>query len=224
MRKVFLFACLIFVAAMAPAQQSVLLRLKTKSGQVFKYTMKMQGSGPQAMNMAMQMNMKVAAVKNGQVTMNTTMGNITMNNRPLPPQAAAQLKKMLIVTVMDSRGRVLKTETKGVPGAPSGGGTEGSSVPFPEKAVRIGQSWTGDATIQGKKVKTSYKLVGFKTIAGKSAAVIHATPQDMPQMKLDGPIVFSVEIATGFPLSMSMSGSVGGGAQSQKMKMTMSRS
>src|SRR5688500_10619117 len=116
MRKALLLICLISVGSAAPAQQSVLLRLKAKPGQNFKYMMRMQGSGGQAMNMAMQPTRKVASVKSKQYTMNTTMGSITVNNSPLPPQAAEQLKKMLIVTVLDERGRVLKTETKGFPG------------------------------------------------------------------------------------------------------------
>lgn len=223
MKKATLFLTLLAVTATVPAQQSVLLRLKAKPGQNFKYTMRMQGSGTQAMNMAMQMSMKVTSVKNKQFTTNTSMGSITMNNQPLPPQAAEQMKKMLIVTVMDERGRVLKTEMKGIPGAPSGGGMEGSSVPFPAGPIKIGQSWSGEATLQGQKVQTTYKLVGLKPVAGRPAAVIHATPKNMPQMTLDGPIVFSVELATGFPLSMSMSGTATRGNQTQKMKMTMNR-
>jgi hypothetical protein len=218
MKKAVLLLSLFAIASAVPAQQSVLLRIKAKPGQSFKYNMRMRGG----MNLGMLLNMKVASVKNKQFTMNTTMGNITMNNQPLPPQAADQLKKMLVVSVMDERGRVLKTETRGVPGAPTGG-TEGSSVPFPEKPIRVGQSWSGEATFQGKKVQTTYKLIGLKTVSGKPAAIIHATPKNMPQMKLDGPIVFSVELATGFPLSMSMSGTVTRGTQSQKMKMTMNR-
>lgn len=223
MKKAVILLSFLALASAVPAQQSVLLRIKAKPGQSFKYSMRMQGSGAQGMNMGMQLSMKVSAVKNKQYTMNTTMGSITMNNQPLPAQASEQIKKMLIVTVLDERGRVLKTETKGVPGAPAGGGPEGSSVPFPEKAIKVGQTWTGEATLQGQKVQTTYKLIALKTVSGKPAAVIHATPKNMPQMKLDGPIVFSVELATGFPISMSMSGTVSQGAQGQKMKMTMSR-
>lgn len=222
MKKGLLIASFVGLAVLASAQTSHLLRIKTKAGQTYRYQMNMeQGGSGQTMKIGIQMAMKVAKVQNSQFTINTTMGGVTMNGQAAPPQLADQLKQMLITTVMDPRGRVLKTETKGIPGMNAG--AQGSAVPFPEKAVKIGGTWTGEAEVQGQKVKTTYKLVQIKSVLGKQAAVIHATPNATTNFKTKGPIVFAVELATGFPLSMSMTGTATQGTTTQTMTMTMRR-
>jgi hypothetical protein len=216
MKKALILISLLATVALVPAQQYQ-LKINAKAGQTFKYVMDIISAGPQASKIGMQMNMKITKVEKGQFTVTTTMGGMTMNGSPAPPTVADQIKQMVLINVMDSRGKVLKSEAKGLPGMPSG--NQGTSVPFPAKPIRIGNTWTGEADIQGKKIKTSYKLIAVKQVAGKQAAVIHATPQNVPQMTLDGPIVFSVELATGFPISMSMSGRGGPGT----VKMTLRR-
>lgn len=222
MKKGLLIASFCGIAVLATAQTSHLLRIKSKPGQTYRYQMNMeQGGGGQSMKIGIQMAMKVAKVQNSQFTINTTMGGVTMNGQAAPPQVADQLKQMLITTVMDPRGRILKTETKGIPGM--GPGAQGAAVPFPEKAVKVGGTWSGEAEVQGQKVKTTYKLVQIKSVLGKQAAVIHATPSATPSFKANGPIVFAVELATGFPLSMTMNGTSTQGSTTQTMKMTMRR-
>ncbi len=222
MKKGLLVASFVGLSVLASAQTSHLLRIKTKTGQTYRYQMNMeQGGNGQTMKFGIQMAMKVAKVQNNQFTINTTMGGVTMNGQAAPPQLADTLKQMLITTVMDPRGRVLKTETKGIPGM--GSAAQGSAVPFPEKAVKVGGTWTGEAEVQGQKVKTSYKLVQIKSVLGKQAAVIHATPSATPNFKTKGPIVFAVELSTGFPLSMSMTGTATQGTTTQTMSMTMRR-
>jgi hypothetical protein len=220
MKKTAILLGVLGLVAASFAQPSYLLRIKGKPGQTFKYQMNVD-QGPSG-KMGMQMSMKVAKVQAGQTTVNTTMGGMTMNGQAAPPQIAEQFKKMMIVTVMDARGRTLKTETKGVPGF-TGSANQGNTVPYPDKPVKVGGTWSGESDVQGTKVKTNYKLVQVKSVSGKQAAVIHATPTNMPGMKLDGPIVFSVELATGFPISMSMSGTASRGTASQKVKVTMLR-
>lgn len=223
MKKALLIASFVGVAAISSAQTSHLLRIKAKAGQSYRYQMNVDtGMGAQTMKIGMQMAMKVAKVQNNQFTVNTTMGSVTMGGKPAPPAVTDQLAKMLITTIMDARGRILKTETKGIPGMAPGAG-QGSSIPFPQNAIKIGGTWTGEADIQGQKVKTSYKLIQIKSILGKQAAVIHATPTGMTGFKSNGPIVYSVELATGFPLSMSMSGTATQGTSVQNMKMSMRR-
>ncbi|MBC8065227.1 MAG: hypothetical protein H7Y17_10380 [Chlorobia bacterium] len=223
MNKGLLIASFVGFVAFAGAQPSQLLRIKTKAGQSYSYLMTVQqGAGAQSMKIGFQMTMKIAKVQSGQFTMNTTMGEVTMNGQPAPPAATVQLKKLLVVSVLDSRGRILKSETRGVPGM-SDAANQGSSVPFPEKAVKVGGTWVGEADIQGQKVKTTYKLIAFKPVAGKQAAVIHAVPSGMKNFVVKGPIVFSVELATGFPLSMSMAGTATQGTSTQNVAMTMRR-
>ena len=192
MKKAILLLPFLCLAAASSAQSSQLLRIKAKPNQVFKYVMDIQtGTPSQSMKIGMGMTMKIAGVKNGQYTINSTIGNVTMNGQPAPPAASEQLKKMLMVTVMDSRARVLKSETRGVQGMPSGN-NQGTSIPFPEKPVKVGSTWSGKANIQGQTVETNYKLIAFKPVNGKSAAVIHATPKGMATFKTNGPIVYSV--------------------------------
>ncbi len=222
MKKSLLILPALCLAAFSAGQGAQLLRIKAKPGQVMKYVMDMQsGTSSQSMKMGMGMTMKVAAVKNGQWTIHSTIGNVTMNGQPAPAAATEQLKKMLMVTVMDSRATVLKSETRGIAGMPNN--SQGTSVPFPKNPVKVGSTWSGSASIQGQKVETSYKLIAFKPVNGKAAAVIHATPKGMANFKTNGPIVYSVELATGFPLSMSMTGTVTQGTNTQTMKMTMRR-
>ena len=220
MKTTAILVALVGFAAVSAAQPSYLLRIKAKPGQAYKYKMDIQqgASGTMGMNMTM----KVVKVQKGETTLNTTMGGFTMNGQPAPPQVAEQMKNLLIISVMDARGRTLRSETKGIPGF-SGAANQGSTVPYPEKAVKVGGTWSGEADMRGTKVKTNYKLVGVKSVAGRQAAVIHAVPSNMPGIKLSGPIVFSVELATGFPISMSMSGTASQGTATQKIKMTMLR-
>ena len=220
MKKAIILSVLVGAAALGSAQPSYLLRVKAKPGQVFKYAMTVN-NGP-SNKMGMNMAMKVVKVQNSVFTINTTMSNMTMNGQAMPLQALEQIKKMLIVTTMSARGDTLKTEVKGVPGMTSAPG-QGSSVPFPAGPVKVGSSWKGTSNVQGQKVETTYKLTGIKTVLGKQAAVIQATPKGITGFKANGPIVFSVELATGFPLSMSMNGTATQGGQSQPIKITMSR-
>ncbi len=223
MKKGLLVASLFGIFAVANAQAPQVLRVKVKAGQAFRYKMSMDNSsGGQSMKIGMQMTMKVAKVQNGQSTVNTTMGSITMNGQPIPASASDQIKNMLITTVIDARGNVLKTETKGLPGmAP--GASQGSSVPFPAAAVKPGSTWSGQTEVQGQKVKTTYKLVQFKSVLGKQAAIIHATPTASPSFQTKGPIVFAVEVSNGFLLSMSMKGTAKQGTATQNMAVTMQR-
>ncbi len=223
MKKSLILLSVLSLVALSPAQQSQLLRIKAKQGQKFNYLMTVDGgSGAQTMKMSMQMNMKIAGATKNQVTIHSTIGTTSMNGQPMPAAAAEQLKKLLIVTTMDELGRVLKSETRGVPGM-TGNGMEGSSVPFPATPVTVGSTWSGKSTFQGKKYDTSYKVIRFKSVLGRPAAVIHATPKGIPQLKLSEPIVFSVELASGFPISMNMKGTVNNGTGNQKIKMTMVR-
>jgi hypothetical protein len=220
MKKTAILLGLVGLASFSIAQPAYLLRVKAKPGQAFKYQMNID-QGPTA-KIGMQMTMKAVKVEKGLTTLNTTMGSFTMNGQPAPAAIADQMKKMLIVSVMDARGRTIKTEIKGVPGAPATA-NQGNTVPYPEKPVRIGGTWSADADFQGQKLKTTYKLIAVKSVSGKQAAVIHAVPTNMPNFKPDGPIVFSVELATGLPISMSMSGTASRGTATQKVKITMLR-
>lgn len=222
MKKGLLIASLVGLAAIASAQQTHLLRIKVKAGQTYRYQMNMDTSaGAQSQKIGIQMAMKVAKVQNSQFTVNSTIGGITMNGQPAPAAVADQLKQIMTTSVMDARGNILKTETKGMPGM--GQATQGSSIPFPQQAVKVGATWSGVAEMQGQKVKTNYKLIAIKPVMGKQAAVIHATPTGMKNFTPKGPIVFSVELATGFPLSMNMTGTASQGTQKQNISMTMRR-
>lgn len=223
MKKGLLIASFIGLAALSSAQQAHLLRIKVKAGQTYRYQMNMDTSaGARSQKIGIQMLMKVAKVQNSQFTVNSTIGGITMNGQPAPAAVADQLKQIMTISVMDARGNILKTETKGMPGMGQAAG-QGSSIPFPQNAVKVGGTWSGVAEMQGQKVKTNYKLIAIKPIMGKQAAVIHATPTGMKNFTPKGPIVFSVELATGFPLSMNMTGTASQGTQKQNISMTMRR-
>lgn len=211
MKKFALLLMALTLAVFASAQKGYLLRLRLKPNEVVKYAMAIQTMG---MNIDMTMQLKITKVANHQYTMVTTMGAMSMNGKPMPAQSQEQMKKMVVTTVVDERGRTISTKATGMP---MGTGTQSSTVPFPEGPVTVGKTWSGKSNVNNVQVETTYKFVGVKTVNGVQTALIESTPQGIPAMKLDKPIVTAVDLVKGIPVTLSMSGSV----NNNPMKMTM---
>lgn len=215
------FALLILAASLATfasAQKTYLLRVRLKTNEVFKYAVDVETMGF-TMNMTMQQ--KVIGVSGNKFTVNTTMGAMKMNGKPMPEAATKQIRQMLVTTVTDDRGRVISTKTTGLPNMSSG--AQNATVPFPAAAIAIGQKWSGKANINGTEVQTDYKLAGVKSMGGVQVAVIESVPKGVPGMKLSGPIVLTIDLKKGIPVTMSMNGSMTGPQGTQTMKMSMRR-
>jgi hypothetical protein len=198
MKKSLALISVLAIAAISPANP-YLLRVNAKPGQTFRYNLVMRSS---MMRVQTGMTMKAINVQNKLTTFHTTIGSLTVDGKPAP--GSERLKSILMITVLDGLGNIVKSEVKGMPKDQAA--TNQTAVPFPVKAVKLGDKWTAVGVVQNKKVNTTYTLKEIKTVNGMKAAVIHAVPDSMAQVKPNGPIVFSVELATGMPISMKMSG------------------
>jgi len=149
------------------------------------------------------------------------MGDMKFNGQPLPPQATDVFKNMVMTVTFDRAGHAVQTEVTGVPptlaeqmkkqGA-------NNSVSYPDKPVKVGDTWSGETDMQGKKVKMTYKLARVETVSGKEAAILEASPEGST-LKLNGPMSISVELATGLPITTKFEVEVNG----QKSSVEMTR-
>jgi|GEM_PF-4440336 len=218
MKKYALLLAALSLAAFAPAQKGYLLRLRLKQNEVVKYDMAVTSMG---MNIDMGMKLTCTKVAGHQYTLVTTMGSMTMNGKPVPAQQAEQIKKMVVTTVVDDQGRTLSTKTTGVPGM--GPDSQSTTVPFPAGPVTVGKTWTGTNKVNNMSINTTYKFVGVKSVGGVQCAMIESTPNGIPGMKLDKPILTAVDLSKGIPIQLIMSATVGQGAQTGKMTITMKK-
>lgn len=213
MKKAFVLLPLLLATTALPSQESVLLRFSPKPNQVVRYAYQMD-------NVSMTLNLKVIAVKNGKTTLHSRIEGMSVDGSPAPESVAADVKKALVIMVKDERGRVLSEVVKG--GPKNGLGVEPSTLAFPEKPLKVGESWKNKIKKMGIPVEAIYKLVGVKMVDNRRAAILHTSFVGMPEgIQFD--LAESVmEISTGFPISVQTSGSyiLDGAIHSFSIKMT----
>ncbi len=194
-----------------------LMRINVAKGDTFAYDLNMESGQPQPSKISFNMEMAVTDVKDGKITMVSKILGGTMNGAPIPAAQLEMMKKIVTTSVMDQQGKVLETKTEGT-AAPSSGSN--NSVPFPDGPVKVGDKWDGETDVNGKKVKAEYTLVAIEEINGKSCAKLEATV-NTPDMKLDGPMVYWVELANGMLMKLEFSGEEV--TSKSKVKMSMVR-
>jgi len=79
-------------------------------------------------------------------------------------------------------------------------GEESLALVYPEKAVKIGDTWTGQTNLMGANVQIEFKLEKFEVVNGKTCAVIAATITGGDKLKSDGPLTLIVDTANGWPV------------------------
>lgn len=192
-----------------------LFRVKYTKGEVIRHVMTMNfdmgmgaPGGKKPAPMTSQSTQKVLSVSGDKATIEVTMGDV----------AGTKIPKQKIT--MDSRGR------------PSGGGSaQGNiSVALPEKAVKVGSTWTGDlsgAMGGTASANATYKLLGFKTVGGKNAANIAFTVKGNVQgmaMSGTGTVLMLTSDGSMYSTSMAMTMNMPAqqkGAKPMNMKMSM---
>lgn len=195
----------------------ITLQMKPKEGDTYTYVTKI-GSGP-SQNMEMTMAMKAAKVTDSEILMESKIEGMSMNGNPAPPQATAMFKDMVIKTTMDKTGKNLKTEVIG--GPPSANNSNQSNAmpaSYPNHPVKVGDTWDADTDFNGTKTKMTFKFVKKDTVNGMEAAMLEATPDAGSPVKFDGPMMLSVEIATGMPINMKAN--IDSGGQKGSVEMT----
>lgn len=164
-------ATALFCAAIGSAQvtkqgNAYLLRMKYTKGMKMVYSMNntanlpagMGPGGPMVMTAPMSMTVKDFA--GGIATIAYSVGPMTMNGKSNGKPTTGTIKQ-------DTRGKVISGDKKAV-------GV--SSMTFPEKAIKVGESWTAETTSPGMggemKMLTTFTLSGMKAINGKQVAVL----------------------------------------------------
>ncbi len=107
-------------------------------------------------------------------------------------QAKSQQKGKSETKVRDERNQVVGANKE-----------ETLALTYPEKAVKPGESWTGETELMGAKAKIEFKLEKFESLNGKVAAVLQANITGGEQIQSDGPLMLYVDVANGWPLKGS---------------------
>lgn len=182
-----ILACAVLIPAVASAQikkvagGAYLMRLKFTKGQTIHLELAESISGlpPNAggasadgkLAVVMQTRSTIQSVTNGAATMLVSVGPTTLNGKV--QGAASPLKSVTV----DSLGR---------PVGAAKGQSQGFGTRLPEKAVKVGESWTAPLPIGGagggSNGTATYTFKGIKNMDGKQVAVIGMTVKN-PQIK-----------------------------------------
>ena len=192
MKRIVLLVSIAFTT-LSIAQEAVKLRLNYKSGDQYLMEMSMKQDSPvMAMNMQMNSTVAISNAKDGnylsemkftKIAMDMMQGGTQMSASTddkdedldaIGKQVKSQLSQMLAVTISresDKRGNVLTTKiSPNLPGVNQMTNQAGSIV-YPEKALRVGGTWTDEKTEQGVVTKTTYKVASIS----KSLVVLDVT-------------------------------------------------
>lgn len=197
MRTVFA-ASAVLLPVLAAAQAPVTLRFSPVPNKLYTYRMAVGtiANGKTNPMMDMRMTMRAGAPKASKIQMETRLLGMTMMGRPLPEAQAAQLKNFRVVSTHDARtGKVLSQKVYGAPAGTNIG--SGTSVTYPTRALKIGDSWTGISEVQGRKIPAKYTLRKIGSYKGTPAVFVEAASAATPK-----PIGLWIERSSGLPLSM----------------------
>lgn len=217
MKKALLLLVFLFASSALPTQERVLLRIKVNLGQVFRYAFHTEGETA----MSMVYDMKVTEIKKGLSTFHSSFDSFKFAGQPAPAAVVDAMKKMKVITVLDERGRAVKTEVLGAPGSPPDVG--GSSIPYPQHPIAVGQSWTATTDYSGKKMVATYSLVRLETIANRRAAILRCNMSNLPDGIQYDVITSAIELETGMPISLQMTGSTTDGESIRSFGIRMTR-
>src|SRR5687768_7742254 len=252
------------VAALAYAQGTATLRLKPPVGAKFQYKVVMSstggmgGSGAASTMNSTYNQWYIVKSKGAKGTViETKITNAKMSGGGMDGNAMADaMEKQVITATYSPLGAYVSGDVNaGAMGAMSAqAGVQG--VIFPQAAVKVGSTWkatvdisklmgaaggaNGPKVVSGGKIPVTYKLTGFKTVAGKQVAGISAAMNGnvvmsmgqaaqgaQGQMKLAIKSTSSgqVDVATGMVRSMTTNANVnmnfGQMKMDQKIKMTV---
>ena len=242
MKKILAFALIAFTT-ISVAQESVKLRLNYKKGD--KYVMKMtmnQTMPVMSMNMKMDADIEVTDIKEDtyisemkftKIDMGMLQGGMEMSASTedkeedldaMSKQMKAQLDAMLsviITSVTNNLGKVIGIKAEpNLPGMEQMTNQTGN-VTYPEKALRVGDSWTDERTEQGMVTKSTYKV---KSISKDIVALdVAGEISGIGEGKLSGDM--DIERETGVPKNsnLKMEMKIQGQDMKTNMNMTMEK-
>lgn len=160
-----------------------LMRLKYTKGQVshMELTTAITGMPPGQggatadgkMTAIMQTHSTVQTVTNGNATMLVSVGPMTLNGKTV---------------VQETKPQSVTVDPQGRPVGGAGGQSQGFGTRMPDKAVKVGESWSaplpmGHGTMGGGSGGTAtYTFKGVKKVDGKQVAVVNMSVKN-PQIK-----------------------------------------
>lgn len=229
MKKVFGFLLLSVIAAGCSgggdtlsgvaSNEPITLAINVKPGDSWTYVMNIVAqTGTLTQNVTMEMNSKVISAEPNKFVFENGTGDMTIDGKAPAPEVLVVLQKMKVFVTLDSKGKAISTRLEGAPpGTPIDSGQQ--SVPFPDHPIKPGDSWEGETSLRGEKVKGKYKFVAVEEVSGKRAAKIEAAIETS-QIAMDKPMLFWIDIASGMAVKMEMSGTET--ASKNKIALTMS--
>lgn len=236
--KKFLILFLVVSSTISVAQESVLLRLKYKKGDVYSIKMNQSINSPaMMMGMNIDMGMSVLSVdknvytsemKISKMTMDMMQGGMQMSYDSTQKEEdldemgkmmSAQMSPMLKVVITAKTNDLGKNlETKVEPNMPNAEqfGSRGS-VAYPEKAVKVGDTWTDEKEAQGMKTAMEYKVTKitkdkvFLEVSGKITGAGTGTTNG----------TLEIERSSGIPLKSLIKSNVNASGQEMKVEVTL---
>lgn len=184
-----LFVLFMFsTAVICTKAQEVNFKLKMPLNQPLKsvVTMKMDMEGEQSMIMDMVTKSTIAATKfenqnytfeniTDAIKMDMDAGVMTMSydsekptEDPMAEMLAAQMKPLIgkkITMILDEKGKMIETNTDEIEGSENPYENMGMTATYPDKPVKVGDTWTSEAENKGMKTKLTNKYVA-KTADG----------------------------------------------------------
>lgn len=192
-------------ASSAPPPTETTLRLKANKGDKFVMVMEMDtqiqmpnpaGGNPDthSMKMAVTKEHTCIDVTDGKMKWEEkTIDSSGTGTGPFEAQVKqmveAEKKKPPTTEVLDERNRVVES-TENDP----------FSLVYPEKPVKVGDTWEADSKMFDQDVKITFKLDRFEKFNGKDAAVISASFAGNEKLKVVKPLVIFVDTSNGWPI------------------------
>jgi hypothetical protein len=176
-------------------------KLVANKGDVHKYKMTMSmdgkgpagGPGPTEINVKLDLNqeMKFTEVKDGNYTIEIKSADVkATGTAPFADMIGEQMKTTVSKMTVDEKGRVIKQE-----GAPDSAMGTGGTLFFPDKKVKVGDTWERTMPGQnGQSMVVKYKFEGTESADGKTLAKISMTPKAPEGVKMDGKFDYLVDM------------------------------
>lgn len=235
--KKFLILFLVVSSTVSVAQESVLLRLKYKKGDVYKVKMNQSMNSP-AMMMGSEVDMEMSILdkeanvytsemKISKMIMDVMQGGMQMSfdstkkddeldeaGKMMKAQISPMLKAV-ITSKINNLGKNL--ETKVVPNVPNADQFANQSVTYPKKAVKVGDTWVEEKEAQGMKTVIEYKVAKITkekvtiAISGKISGAGTGTTSG----------TLEIDRASGLALKSSIKNEINAGGQEMKISVDM---
>lgn len=175
--------------------------------------------GPQSMNMEMQVKSELVDVKDGKYSWKDTFSDVKVTGEGMMATGAKaaenQLKGKSYTTVYDQRGKVISTDA----GASNPMGMAGGDMNYPDKKLKVGDTWEASTTTNGQTAKVQYKVIGADKVGSVDALVVELKFLEPEMLKKSGPLKIWIDRNNGRTIKMDGVLDIDQGGV--KMKMTM---